>query len=158
MDVHLLRETLRWSHSIIGLIGLVAFWFPIFARKGGPLHTRAGTIFAWSAYGACATAAVSCTLFLSRAAAARANLPDQPPVNLDLCFTGPTHKPGPAALPLKVCPRAHQPRALIFKRGQLNLQPPFPRLRPCAENFKNQTRTVNHLHFPGAFEVTLLDW
>jgi hypothetical protein len=32
-------------HVVAGLVGLVAFWVPAVARKGGPLHRRAGRIY-----------------------------------------------------------------------------------------------------------------
>ncbi len=32
-------------HVIAGAVGLVAFWIPVFARKGGPTHLRFGRIF-----------------------------------------------------------------------------------------------------------------
>ena len=37
---------LRQTHMLIGCIGLVTFWIPVFARKGGRLHRRAGRLFA----------------------------------------------------------------------------------------------------------------
>jgi hypothetical protein len=40
----------RWSHVIAGFIGLVLFWIPVFAKKGGRLHIRAGRAFVWCAY------------------------------------------------------------------------------------------------------------
>ena len=58
----LLREISRWSHVIIGFTGLVAFWFPVFARKGGPLHRKAGTVFVICGYFVTASAALSCGL------------------------------------------------------------------------------------------------
>lgn len=39
----------RWIHIGFGFVGLVAFWLPIFARKGGPLHRSAGKVFRWCA-------------------------------------------------------------------------------------------------------------
>ncbi|MEO1370115.1 MAG: hypothetical protein AAFX50_23275, partial [Acidobacteriota bacterium] len=57
-----LRELSRWSHVIVGFVGLVAFWFPVFARKGGALHRRAGAVFVWSGYWVTGSAALSCAL------------------------------------------------------------------------------------------------
>ncbi|MCE2540753.1 MAG: hypothetical protein J4G16_10285, partial [Acidobacteria bacterium] len=37
-------------HVVTGFIGLAAFWIPVFARKGGPLHVRAGRVYAYCAY------------------------------------------------------------------------------------------------------------
>ncbi|MEO1083413.1 MAG: hypothetical protein AAFY88_04160 [Acidobacteriota bacterium] len=60
--MELLREFSRWSHVIVGFTGLAAFWFPVFARKGGPLHRRAGAVFVWCGYWVTASAALSCSL------------------------------------------------------------------------------------------------
>jgi hypothetical protein len=43
-------DAIRWVHIVIGFTGLTAFWFPVVARKGGPLHKRAGRVFEWAAY------------------------------------------------------------------------------------------------------------
>lgn len=37
-------------HISIGVLGIIAFWVPIFARKGGVNHVRFGKIFKYSAY------------------------------------------------------------------------------------------------------------
>ena len=37
-------------HIVFGFLGLVAFWFPIFSKKGRTLHKRAGRAFLWSGY------------------------------------------------------------------------------------------------------------
>jgi hypothetical protein len=34
-------------HIVTGAIGVVAFWFPVLAKKGGPLHRKGGTVFYW---------------------------------------------------------------------------------------------------------------
>lgn len=60
--MELLREGLRWIHIVLGFVGLVAFWFPVFARKGGYLHRRAGKVFVWCGYGVTGSAMVSCTV------------------------------------------------------------------------------------------------
>lgn len=39
------HHALRWVHIACGAIGLVLFWVPILAPKGGPLHRRAGRWF-----------------------------------------------------------------------------------------------------------------
>ena len=38
------------AHVATGFVGLVAFWIPVFARKGGRLHVRAGRVYAYCAY------------------------------------------------------------------------------------------------------------
>ena len=45
-----LLEALLWAHMVAGFIGLVAFWFPVLARKGGATHVRFGLVFYWCAY------------------------------------------------------------------------------------------------------------
>ncbi len=48
MDITL--DLNRWIHIVFGFTGLAAFWVPVFARKGGPLHRSAGKVFRWSAF------------------------------------------------------------------------------------------------------------
>lgn len=48
--MHQFGEAFRFIHVVFGVIGLVAFWIPVFARKGGVNHVRAGKVFVWSAY------------------------------------------------------------------------------------------------------------
>ncbi|MEM8961013.1 MAG: hypothetical protein AAGD38_06005 [Acidobacteriota bacterium] len=57
-----LREISRWSHVIVGFAGLLAFWFPVFTRKGGRFHKLSGKIFVFAGYWVVGTAALSCTL------------------------------------------------------------------------------------------------
>jgi hypothetical protein len=35
-------------HIVTGSVGLIAFWVPITARKGGLVHRRGGQVFTWS--------------------------------------------------------------------------------------------------------------
>ena len=35
-------------HILTGVVGLLAFWVPVFSRKGGNSHKRWGTVFTWS--------------------------------------------------------------------------------------------------------------
>ncbi len=51
-----LFDQLRWIHIGLGFTGLVAFWIPAAARKGSPLHVRAGRVFEWAAYVVAGTA------------------------------------------------------------------------------------------------------
>ena len=51
-----LRELLRYAHMGFGFAGLVAFWIPVFARKGSVGHVRFGTVFLWCVYGIAASA------------------------------------------------------------------------------------------------------
>lgn len=63
--MELLREILRWIHVILGFTGLAAFWFPVFARKGGALHRKAGKVFVVCGYGVTISAGVSCAVLAS---------------------------------------------------------------------------------------------
>ena len=38
------------AHVATGFVGLAAFWVPVFARKGGRAHVRAGRVFTYCAY------------------------------------------------------------------------------------------------------------
>jgi hypothetical protein len=40
------HDWLVYAHIVTGGIGIVAFWVPIFGRKGGPAHRRWGAVFA----------------------------------------------------------------------------------------------------------------
>ena len=48
--VHVLFDILILAHVATGFVGLAAFWVPLFARKGGRVHVRAGRIFTYCAY------------------------------------------------------------------------------------------------------------
>lgn len=45
-----LNEFARFFHIAFGSVGLGAFWFPVFSKKGGRLHRQAGKVFKWCAY------------------------------------------------------------------------------------------------------------
>ncbi len=60
--MELLREISRWTHVLVGFTGLVAFWFPVLARKGGRLHRVTGKVFVICGYLVTGSAALSCTL------------------------------------------------------------------------------------------------
>ena len=49
-------DIIRWIHVALGIVGLIVYWIPIFATKGGKLHVRFGRYFVWCAYGVAATA------------------------------------------------------------------------------------------------------
>jgi hypothetical protein len=55
-----LFDIMIWAHVATGFTGLVAFWVPVFARKGGTLHTRAGAVYARCAYVVTLSAVVAC--------------------------------------------------------------------------------------------------
>ena len=48
--VSLAMDALVLAHVATGFVGLAAFWVPLFARKGGRLHVRAGRVFTYCAY------------------------------------------------------------------------------------------------------------
>lgn len=54
--MHAAYQGLLLVHVVFALLGLVAFWVPIFARKGGTAHIRAGRVFLYAAYVVAATA------------------------------------------------------------------------------------------------------
>jgi hypothetical protein len=56
-----LGDGARYIHVFFGALGLVAFWVPVFARKGATNHVRFGKIFVWSAYIVLGAAAIALT-------------------------------------------------------------------------------------------------
>ncbi len=48
MSSHALFDALVAIHIVTGSIGLVSFWVPVAARKGGPNHARFGRVFTYS--------------------------------------------------------------------------------------------------------------
>ena len=48
--MNLLFDVFVTVHVATGFVGLGAFWIPLFARKGGRAHVRAGRVFTWCAY------------------------------------------------------------------------------------------------------------
>ena len=48
--VPLLFDVLVLVHVATGFVGLAAFWVPVFARKGGRTHVRAGRVYVYCAY------------------------------------------------------------------------------------------------------------
>lgn len=52
----LIMRILLIVHVILGAIGLVAFWVPVFTRKGGPAHRAFGKVYKYCAYTVFATA------------------------------------------------------------------------------------------------------
>ena len=75
-----LSESARFIHIAFGAVGLGAFWFPVFARKGGPVHVQAGRAFKWCAYVVLAAAAAALTVRIT---------------SLALEGTTPFNRPGP---------------------------------------------------------------
>ena len=65
MDLESLALWIRSSHITIGLVGLIAYWVPVLAKKGGKLHIVSGRIFEWCGYYVAGTALFSCVRYLS---------------------------------------------------------------------------------------------
>jgi hypothetical protein len=59
-----LHDLLRYAHIACGIVGLTAFWVPVFARKGQRVHIAAGRVFTWTAYVVIVTAIATATLRL----------------------------------------------------------------------------------------------
>jgi len=59
IDQHTAHLALRYTHIVAGGLGLVCFWIPVFARKGGRLHIATGRTFVWLARIVAASAVVS---------------------------------------------------------------------------------------------------
>jgi hypothetical protein len=64
-DLATLHTLWRYSHMIVGFVGLIVFWIPAVAKKGSPLHIRSGKVFVWCAYYVGITALVSCIWVLA---------------------------------------------------------------------------------------------
>lgn len=79
---------LRWTHILIGFIGLAAFWVPVVTRKGGRWHKQIGMVFAFCGYVVAGTAIATCTLRLVTALLEGARPADNPPAFGFLLFLG----------------------------------------------------------------------
>lgn len=62
-----LRHSIRFAHIALGFTGLVAFWIPVFARKGSRLHVVAGRVFAWCVYFVAGSAVVNSLILMGLA-------------------------------------------------------------------------------------------
>tara|TARA_Y100001934_G_scaffold282375_1_gene395857 strand:- start:1387 stop:1836 length:450 start_codon:yes stop_codon:yes gene_type:complete len=78
-------------------------------------------------------------------------------VGLDLRLAGTTHETEATPLAFKVSPRSHQSATLILEGCQIYLKPTFTGAGTGAKDLENQTRAVNDLALPGAFQIALLD-
>lgn len=54
--MHAFHNALLAIHIATGTVAIVAFWLPVLARKGGPLHVQAGRVYTWTMYAVSATA------------------------------------------------------------------------------------------------------
>ena len=48
--IHSIHQTIFYLHLLLGSIALIAFWLPIFSKKGSKRHIQSGKAFAWSMY------------------------------------------------------------------------------------------------------------
>lgn len=71
-------ESLRFLHIGAGFIGLLAFWIPIFAKKGAVNHKRFGRIFRNSAYIVLAAAGLAVSLRFMQLFSSGSSLNDNP--------------------------------------------------------------------------------
>lgn len=54
--MHTFHAGLLAAHIATGTIAIFAFWLPILARKGSPLHITAGRVYVWTMYAVSASA------------------------------------------------------------------------------------------------------
>ncbi len=89
--MELVRDSLRYVHIVLGFGGLVAFWVPVFARKGSKPHVLFGKIFAWCVYLVAGSAIINSTILMVFAAR-HGEGPAAQPVNygflIFLCYLG----------------------------------------------------------------------
>ncbi len=71
-----LIQVLRWSHIVLGFVGLAAWWVPILSKKGGKRHMLFGKVFAVCAFAVGGSAMLTPPLRIGRALAAGASITD----------------------------------------------------------------------------------
>jgi hypothetical protein len=85
------------------------------------------------------------------------SLANEPPVGLDLGFTGTSEETKAAALPLEVSPAPDEPACLVIEVSEFNLKPTFGGCSALAENLKDEPRPVDHLGPDLVLQILLLD-
>ncbi|MEE4161484.1 MAG: hypothetical protein V2I25_03190 [Woeseiaceae bacterium] len=60
-----IHSLLVYTHILFGAAALVLFWVPVVAKKGSPLHRRAGRYYATAMYIVAVSAFVACLLVLA---------------------------------------------------------------------------------------------
>ncbi len=111
----------------------------------------------WRALAAVAVQAASAANLVEFAPDSRHPVADQPPVGFDLGFARAAEEAEAAALPLEVGPASDQASRLIVEMGQFDLQPPFGRCGPLAEDFEDQAGAVDDLALGFVLQRLLLD-
>ncbi|HEX2138363.1 MAG TPA: hypothetical protein VHG33_01490 [Woeseiaceae bacterium] len=81
-------EFLRLVHVAAGAVGLVAFWIPVFSRKGARNHVRYGKVFVRAAYVVLGAAAVALVLRLFDLQARNLTPADAPEMYTLIVFLG----------------------------------------------------------------------
>ena len=74
----LLHDVSRLIHIGLGFIGLVVFWLPVLAKKGGWLHVTAGKVFVVCAYGVTLSAFFSSVYYLTDLVSRNVAIGDDP--------------------------------------------------------------------------------
>lgn len=86
--MHQLGEVFRFVHVALGAVALIAYWIPIFTRKGAANHVRAGKVFVWSAYLLLAAAALALLTRTLDMLAQGVGLADEPALYAFMVFLG----------------------------------------------------------------------
>jgi len=81
-------EIARFVHVMFGALGLVAFWIPVFAKKGAVNHVRYGKIFVWSAYVVLCFAAIALLVRVNSLASRGVGPSDEPALYAFIVFLG----------------------------------------------------------------------
>lgn len=85
--MHALYRVLLLFHVAAGFTGLVAFWIPLFAPKGGRVHIRAGTVFMICAYVVAGTALAIALLTLASPFGTHPEARPEDPARIDAALT-----------------------------------------------------------------------
>lgn len=88
IEMDLLGDSARVVHVLFGTIGLLAFWIPVFARKGAVNHVRYGKVFVWSAYVVLVAAAIALIARTAELAARGVGPSDEPVLYAFIVFLG----------------------------------------------------------------------
>lgn len=76
------------AHVVAGFVGLAAFWIPVFVRKGGRAHKRAGRVYAGCAYVVTLSAVVVSAVRVVGYRLEGTGLRDQPELYAFACLLG----------------------------------------------------------------------